>query len=147
MADEPFIGDIMIWPGVWAPRGWAFCRGQLLPIMQNQALYALIGNLYGGNGQTTFALPDLRGRAILGTDTTFGYRSLGTIGGSKTIPLSAVAVAEPGVPEEAESSDESGPPDVPINAAAFDSFPNDNRPPYIALHYVIALQGYFPTRD
>src|SRR6185503_20598925 len=59
---EPFIGQIMLFAGNFAPRGWAFCNGQILPIAQNTALFSILGTTYGGNGQTTFALPDLRGR-------------------------------------------------------------------------------------
>src|SRR6478672_6336150 len=66
MPDQPFIGDIYIFAGDFAPRGWAFCDGQLLAIAQNQALFSILGTTYGGNGQTTFALPDLRGRAPIG---------------------------------------------------------------------------------
>lgn len=62
MASEPFLGEIMIFAGNFPPRGWAFCDGQLLPIVQNTALFSILGTTYGGNGQTTFALPDLRGR-------------------------------------------------------------------------------------
>ena len=60
---EPFIGEVKTWPLDYAPRGWSFCEGQLLPITQNQTLYAIIGTVYGGDGRSTFALPDLRGRA------------------------------------------------------------------------------------
>ena len=59
---EPFLGQIMLVPYNFAPRGWAFCNGQILPIAQNTALFSLLGTTFGGNGQTTFALPDLRGR-------------------------------------------------------------------------------------
>ena len=63
---EPFIGEIMIFAGNFAPRGWAFCAGQILPINQNQALFSFLGTTFGGNGQTNFALPDLRGRMVVG---------------------------------------------------------------------------------
>ncbi|MEO6238348.1 MAG: tail fiber protein, partial [Vicinamibacterales bacterium] len=63
---EPFLSEIALFPFNFAPRGWATCSGQLLPINQNQALFALLGTTYGGNGQTTFALPDLRGRVPIG---------------------------------------------------------------------------------
>ena len=67
LSGEPFLAEIKMFAGIFAPNGWAFCEGQLLPINQNTALFSLIGTLYGGNGQTTFALPDLRGAAPLGT--------------------------------------------------------------------------------
>ena len=63
---DPFLGEIRLVPFTFAPKGWAFCAGQLLPINQNQALFALLGTTYGGNGRTTFALPDLRGRVPVG---------------------------------------------------------------------------------
>src|SRR5262249_42167743 len=65
--NTPFIGEVMAFAGNFEPRGWAFCNGQLLAINQNQALFALLGTTYGGDGQTTFALPDLRGRTVIGT--------------------------------------------------------------------------------
>src|SRR5262249_60222476 len=65
--NPPFIGEVMAFAGNFEPRGWAFCNGQLLAINQNQALFALLGTTYGGDGQTTFALPDLRGRTVIGT--------------------------------------------------------------------------------
>ena len=67
---EPFIGEIMLFTGVFAPSGWMFCHGQLLPIRENTALFSILGTIYGGDGQTTFALPDLRGRVPMG----FGQR-------------------------------------------------------------------------
>ncbi|MEM8909888.1 MAG: tail fiber protein, partial [Bacteroidota bacterium] len=79
---EPFIGQIMMFGGNFAPRGWALCNGQLMPISQNQALFSLLGTTYGGDGRTTFALPDLRGRAAMHaghgpglTDRRLGQRS------------------------------------------------------------------------
>ncbi len=75
---EPFLSEIKITPWSYAPRGWAMCNGQMLPINQNQALFALLGTTYGGNGQTTFALPDLRGRVPIHFTTGF---TLGTVGG------------------------------------------------------------------
>jgi microcystin-dependent protein len=84
---EPFIGEIMLFAGNFAPRGWALCDGQLLSISQNTALFSLLGTTYGGNGQTTFALPDLRGRVPIhpGQGPGLTPRSQGEIGGSETI--------------------------------------------------------------
>ena len=86
---EPFIGQIILFGGNFEPRGWAFCQGQLLPISQNQALFSIIGTTYGGDGRTTFALPDLRGRAPIGMGQGPGLseRRLGSIGGSETNTL------------------------------------------------------------
>lgn len=82
---ESFLGTILIWPINFAPRGWAFCDGQLLDISQNSALFSLLGTTYGGDGRTTFALPDLRGRIPVGVGTGAGLspRQLGQRGGSE----------------------------------------------------------------
>ena len=86
---EPFIGEIRIFGFNFAPRGWALCDGQLLPISQNSALFSLLGTIYGGDGRTTFALPDLRGRAALheGTGPGLSPRQLGQRSGSETNTL------------------------------------------------------------
>jgi microcystin-dependent protein len=87
-AAEPFIGEIMIFAGNFAPRGWAFCDGQLLQIAQNSALFSLLGTTYGGDGRVTFGLPDLRGRAPIHKGSAPGLtpRILGQRGGSETHP-------------------------------------------------------------
>jgi len=86
---QPFIGEIMTVPYNFAPRNWAYCAGQLLAISQNTALFSLIGTFYGGNGQTTFALPDLRGRAAMGAGQGPGLtsRTLGEVGGTENVTL------------------------------------------------------------
>lgn len=86
---DPFIGEIRMFAGNYAPRGWAFCQGQILSIAQNNALFALLGTTYGGNGQTTFGLPDLRGRVPTGTGTGLGLPpvSLGEAAGTPTTTL------------------------------------------------------------
>lgn len=86
---EPFVAEIMLFGGNFAPRGYAFCSGQILSIAQNTALFSLLGTTYGGNGQTTFALPDLRGRAALHTGQGPGLSSynLGQVGGTETVTL------------------------------------------------------------
>ncbi len=87
---EPFIGQITLFAGNFAPRGWAFCEGQLLPIAQNQALFSILGTIYGGDGRTTFALPDLRGRIPLqqGNGPGLPPYQLGQKGGTTTHTLS-----------------------------------------------------------
>ncbi len=87
--DQPFIGMIALYGFSWAPRGWALCEGQLVAINQNQALFALIGTTFGGNGTTTFALPDLRGRAAVGAGTGNGLTPIspGEAGGHETVTL------------------------------------------------------------
>ena len=165
---EPFIGQIILFGGTFAPRGWAFCEGQLLAISQNTALFSLLGTTYGGDGRTTFALPDLRGR----TPVHFGrgpglsdYR-LGERGGSEQI-----SILESNLPphqHEINSAAE-GNTDEPTNnfiaGAGINSFsttdnaksrstgstggglPVNNRQPYIAMNYIIALVGIFPSRS
>jgi microcystin-dependent protein len=88
---EPFIGEIKMFGGNFAPRGWQLCQGQLLPIVQNQALFSILGTTYGGNGQTTFALPDLRGRFPMqpGQGPGLSPRTLGHQGGSEAVTLLA----------------------------------------------------------
>src|SRR5215510_2209805 len=86
---EPFLGMIAIYPYSFAPRGWAFCNGQLLPIAQNTALFSLLGTTYGGNGQTTFGLPDLRGRVPVGQGQGPGLSdvTLGEAAGVESVSL------------------------------------------------------------
>jgi len=84
-AQEPYIGEIRIFAGNYAPAGWMFCEGQLLSISENEALFTLIGTVYGGDGESTFALPDLRGRVPIGTSS--GNYNLGQIGGTESVSL------------------------------------------------------------
>lgn len=91
MAVDPLLGEIMMFAGNFAPRGWAFCDGQLLPIAQNDALFSLLGTIYGGDGRTTFALPDLRGRAPIhaGNGPGLSNYQLGWRGGAETNTLTS----------------------------------------------------------
>ena len=86
---DPFIGEIKMFGGNFAPRGWAFCDGQLLAITQNEALFSLLGTIYGGDGRTTFGLPDLRGRAPMHQTNAFGLtpRPIGTKGGAENVTV------------------------------------------------------------
>ncbi|MBN1668459.1 MAG: phage tail protein [Anaerolineales bacterium] len=86
---EPFVGEIKMFAGNFAPNGWAFCDGQLLAVSQNDALFSLLGTIYGGDGQTTFGLPDLRGRVPIhmGTGPGLSQRSIGTKAGSEQVTL------------------------------------------------------------
>ena len=86
---NPFLGELRLVGGNFAPRGWAFCAGQLLPIAQNDALYALIGTTFGGDGQVTFGLPDLRGRVVIGQGTGSGLSSyvIGQMSGTESVTL------------------------------------------------------------
>lgn len=117
---EPFIGEITMFGGNFAPRGWAFCNGQLLPISSNSALFSLIGTIYGGDGRTTFALPDLRGR----------------------VPIHSGRGA--GLPDVRLGQKNNGTYVMPY----FDNKYNPVLPPSTqAVNYVIALQGVFPSRS
>ena len=181
---EPFIGTIIAWPCNFAPRDWAFCNGRLLQIRTNQALFALIGTTYGGDGINTFALPNLCGRVPLGAGNGPGLtpRNLGEFSGSERVTLSAnempahnhtstgipastktATVGQPGptvVPGSYEKErgkyyniySPEGDADTTLKPAASTGAsgggqPHDNMPPYLAVNYIIALQGIFPSRD
>ncbi len=92
IAQEGFLGEVKLFAGNFAPRGWALCQGQLLPIAQNQALFSILGTIYGGDGRTTFALPDLRGRVPVGTGNGPGLSPsiIGRKGGSETQTLTVL---------------------------------------------------------
>lgn len=164
---EPFLGEIQAFPYGFVPRGWAACNGQLLAINQNQALFAILGTTYGGNGQTTFALPDLRGRVPVhvGNGVTLG-QSAGeashTLSANEmpahTHQVMANGAAVPDQPSPAnnvwtvQSANAYGP---AINGAlnptalatAGGSQAHENMQPYLALQFCIATMGIFPTRD
>ena len=162
---EPFIGEIRFGAFRVIPRGWAACNGQLLPIAQNQVLFAILGTAYGGNGTTSFALPDLRGRVPCEVSDS---APLGQTGGEEAHTLSvgelpahahpAVASAGPatepspvdhawaagGDPAYAGSGNASMAPEA-ISAAGGGQ-PHENRQPFLVVNAIIALQGTFPTR-
>jgi microcystin-dependent protein len=171
---DPFIGEIRLFPFDFAPRGWAWCHGQLLPISQHTALFALIGTIYGGDGRTTFALPDLRGRVAVSAGQGPGLDAydLGEPGGSESVSLdeSQLAAHTHRVSVNGATSEFAKPnnrflgrlvPDGTTYAAAAngkslhadaiapagEGEPHENRPPYLALHYCIALEGIFPARN
>ena len=162
---EPFLSEIKIVSFNFPPKGWALCNGQLLPINQNQALFALLGTTYGGNGQTNFALPNLRGR----TPIHFGSgHTLGEAAGSTSVtitqsqmpahthilqgsnnngnafnPGGAVFATEPGKPYAQAGTDVAIPPMV---SSVGGSQPHNNMMPYLTLNFIIALQGIFPSQ-
>ncbi|MCB1584352.1 MAG: tail fiber protein [Marinicella sp.] len=171
---EPFIAEIRIFAGNFAPRGWAFCNGQLLPIAQNTALFSLIGTTYGGDGQSTTALPDLQGRAPMhpGRGPGLTDRRLGQRGGTETVTLSEAqmpnhthtlrATTNPATshtPSSAGSLSRSvggyaynnSMPNEPLIADAITqgggSQAHNNMQPYIAINYIIALVGLYPSRS
>ena len=163
---EPFLGQLSIVSFNYPPKGWAFCNGQFLPINQNQALFSLLGTTYGGNGQTTFALPDLRGRAPMHLGGSF---TQGQAGGEVTHTLTIGEL--PTHTHTAQAATADG--DTPIPTAnmlgAFNngyggaanltallpssignvggSQAHDNMSPFLVLNYIIALQGIFPSRN
>lgn len=171
---EPFIGQITMFAGNFAPRGWALCNGQLLPISQYSALFSILGTTYGGDGRTTFALPDLRGRVPMHAGNAPGLsdRRLGQSFGSETNTLTVSqmpshshtvnAVADDGnqsVPTgnlpagtkilDKEYSNASS--NTTMNSAMINS-QGDNQPinniqPVQVINYIIALQGVFPSRN
>ena len=174
MPSEPFLAEIYMGGMNFAPRGYALCQGQILSISQNTALFALLGTTFGGNGQTTFALPDLRGRIPMGDGQGPGLtgRTLGEVGGTETITLltneipahvhTLNAVTEAGnasVPTGAYLANtgaldkeyrNAGTPTA-MNAAAISpaggNQPHSNVQPYIVLTFYIALEGIFPSRN
>jgi len=165
---EPFLAEIRMVSFGFAPRGWALCNGQIMPINQNQALFALLGTNYGGNGQTTFALPDLQGRTPLHFS---GSHPLGESAGEAAHALSLTELPAHGHSITATTADadlKSPPASLPACAAnetyatsgplvlldpqaasgnAGGSQPHSNLQPYLTLNFVIALQGIFPSRN
>jgi microcystin-dependent protein len=163
----PFLAEIKILSFDFPPKGWAACNGQLLPINQNQALFSLLGTTYGGNGQTTFALPDLRGRAPVHLG---GGGVQGQVMGEENHTLTQSELPSHVHGVQGSSADAAGPvapgnvlagtPSAayapsPANTAlaagsvsnAGGSQPHANMQPYLVLNFVIALQGIFPSRN
>lgn len=169
---EPYLGEIKIFAGDFAPKGYALCNGQLMPINQNQALFALLGTTYGGDGRTTFALPDLRGRVQMhqGQGTGLSPAVMGESIGAEAITINAgqlplhghsqmastnsatAAFGPSGAPgTSATTSFYGGTPQTPMDPAAVGitggGQPHDNMAPYLALTFIIALVGIFPSRN
>jgi microcystin-dependent protein len=162
----PFLGEIKIVSFNYAPKGWALCNGQLLPINQNAALFSLLGTFYGGNGTTTFALPNLQARMPVHVGN--GYTQ-GQLGGEVNHTLIVTEIpahthAVQGVTSNASSASATGnswavttqnayaaSPNTTLApaaaASAGGSQPHNNMPPYLVLNFVIALQGIFPSRN
>jgi microcystin-dependent protein len=173
MAD-PFVAEVRIFGFNFAPHGWAFCDGQILPLSQNTALFALLGTTYGGNGQSTFALPDMQGNAAMAPDQGPGLslRDLGETGGSQTVTLLQSEIPAHNHPAKVDTLDP-GDSNIPTgNALARSSgasiyhasggttglmsantlgltggsSPHNNMQPYLTLNFCIALQGIYPPR-
>lgn len=171
---DPFVAEIRIVPFNFAPKGWAWCNGQIMPISQNTALFALLGTTYGGDGKSTFALPDLEGSSAMhpGQGQGLSQRFLGEMGGSETVTLidsempahshtaNAVGVLSTTAAPSTQTAIARS-----VNGSAYaagggalqqlapqalpvagGSLPHNNLQPYLTLSYVIALQGVFPQR-
>ena len=178
---EPFLGQLALFSFNFPPRGWAFCNGQLLQINQNQALFSLLGTFYGGNGQTTFALPDLRSRTpihlgsqfvmgqaggqeshtLLVTEMPTHIHPLNAHSGTATSGALATPAAgnslaqafavQPGGVMAPVSRFSNAAPSATLNPAAISSSggsqPHENRQPFLAINFCIALTGIFPSRN
>jgi microcystin-dependent protein len=169
---SPFVAEIRMFCGNFAPIGWAFCNGQLLPIGQNTALFSLLGTTYGGDGRTNFALPNLQGMSPMGQGAGIGLtpNTLGEAGGTAAVTLltsqipahshRARGVARAGssrVPsggtwakENRDLYTSAATAPTPMDASALASTgggePHNNLPPYLVVNFIIALQGVYPPR-
>jgi len=174
---DPFVAEIRIFPFNFAPKGWAFCDGQILPISQNTALFSLLGTTYGGDGKSTFALPNMQGNAPMhpGQGPGLSLHDLGETGGSDTVTLIESEIPNHTHSIMCDSTDDGDknspagasfakiPADAPPAYAPFStgvdamnpnaiapaggSQPHNNLSPYLTLNFCIALQGVFPPRS
>ncbi|MFD0860867.1 phage tail protein [Sungkyunkwania multivorans] len=189
---EPFIAQIQLFAGNFAPRGWAFCNGQLMPITQNTALFSLLGTTYGGDGRTNFALPNLQSRAAIhaGHGPGLASRALGSRGGAERNVLNVLqlpshmhagaeltSTTNVVIGANEDDGDSNEPAGKVLGIAASGTFynssatnqqlagvtattnvagntaatggnePIDNLPPFLALNYIIALEGIYPARS
>jgi len=170
---EPFVGEIRMFAGNFAPRGWAFCNGQLLAVSQNDALFSLLGTIYGGDGQTTFGLPDLRGRIPVhaGQGPGLSDRTLGSKSGLEQVTLTVNQLPSHGHPLSGTSGGAStidpvgnapaqalsdylnprGPSNLVTDAQSItetgSSQSHTNLMPFLCVHFIIALVGIYPSRN
>jgi microcystin-dependent protein len=173
---EPFLGQLMLVPYNFSPRGWAFCSGQILPIAQNTALFSLLGTTFGGNGQTTFALPDLRGRTALSSGQGPGLSSydLGQVGGTESTtlnssnvpphihPLTQIQAASGAKLNNVPNGNILGGANIYTTGAVDSTLgasgntgpgpsggpqPFSILQPYLVLNWCIALEGIYPSRN
>ena len=169
---EPFVGEVRMFAGNFAPRGWAFCDGQLLAVSQNDALFSLLGTIYGGDGRTTFGLPDLRGRIPIhaGSGPGLSPRRLGAKAGEENVTLTVNQLPSHGHPlkatnQQANNADPVGralapalfgdvySPDLaPENMSTSaitkvgGSRKHTNLMPFLCINFIIALFGIYPSR-
>ena len=170
---EPFVGEIRMFAGNFAPRGWAFCDGQLLAVSQNDALFSLFGTIYGGDGRTTFGLPDLRGRIPLhqGTGPGLSNRRLGSKGGSENVTLTTnqlashthdfnantapatgsapqgKVLADPSPGQLFRSADQNVSLAATSIANTGGTQPHTNLMPTLCVNFIVALFGIYPSRN
>ncbi len=169
---QPFVGEIRMFGGSFAPAGWAFCAGQLMPISENETLFTLIGTTYGGDGQSTFGLPDLRGRVPVHQGTLLGQPFvIGQLSGTESVTLTANQI--PTHTHTLVAIDATGDADSPANAipaaaatfspyysgnatvnmdgtmlsVAGSSQPHDNMLPFLTVSFIISLFGIFPSQN
>jgi microcystin-dependent protein len=172
---DPFVAEIRIFAGNFAPTGWALCDGQLLPISQNTALFSLLGTFYGGDGKSTFALPNLQGSSPMhqGQGQGLSERFLGEQSGSPTVtlieselpshthlfqartslgtqtsPANNISAGNSTARQWVPVASQGAPQQFAVNAirVAGGSLPHNNLPPYLVLTFIIAMQGVFPPR-
>lgn len=171
---DPFVAEIRIFPFNFAPKGWAWCDGQLLPLSQNTALFSLLGTTYGGNGKSNFALPDLQGRSPMhpGQGPGLSLHDLGETGGSETVSLleSEIPSHSHVLRASSDDGDLKAPASSRVLARSIGGFlyqdsasgiqpmsdsalapsggdqPHNNLQPYLTFYFCIALQGVFPPR-
>lgn len=165
---QPFVGEIRMFAGNFAPVGWAFCNGALMPISENETLFNLIGTTYGGDGQNTFALPDLRSRVPVHVGPGF---ALAQSGGAETVTLTVSQIpAHSHVPQASTNPGDGAPPtnnvwanqtalnnylniapSVNMNAGALGSSggsqPHDNMIPFLVINFILSLFGVFPSQS
>jgi microcystin-dependent protein len=169
---NPFVGEIRMFGGNFAPVNWAFCNGQLVPISQNDTLFALIGTIYGGDGINTFGLPNLQGRVPMHQGSSgLGTHVMGEVSGSESVTITtntypahthsfAVSSAPGALPAPGNNVLAASPtmaaftnqaPNVSLNSAALtpsgNSQPHDNMQPFLCINFIISLYGIFPSQN
>lgn len=171
---EPFVGEIRMFAGNFAPRGWAFCDGQLLAVSQNDALFSLLGTIYGGDGRTTFGLPDMRGRLPVhaGAGPGLSNRRVGVKGGAENVTLTVNQLPSHTHPMQASANigntatlegrtvgrtstfdlyRESATVNTPMSSMSVTSVGGSQRHtnmmPYLCVNFIVALFGIYPSRN
>ena len=161
---SPFVGEIRLFAGNFAPLGWLFCDGTVLSIADNEVLFTLIGTTYGGDGVSTFALPDLRGRAMVGSGQGPGLQNYveGQTGGAESVTLNVAQIAPHGLPTATAKTGTRpqvgdglapggsyaplGSADTAL-AAVGGNQPHENMPPFLTISFIISLFGIFPSQS